>query len=566
MRFRKLIVYVFTALFLAVAVFFGTYEAKWHGEMTLTAVVTSDGQEETISCWQRQGGEYVLFLPSYAQLSDITLYTNVKNTVRLNGQILTDGMSCQGLERNTPYELSYEHDGKTYPFTVTLLQSEKVATLYVDVASGSMDYIHQSKGNAETGTVRTYSADGKLDYKGNMESLKGRGSSTWMREKKPYSLTLYAEGDLLGMGAAQEWILLANDYDPSNLRNKMVYDFAQAVGLAYSPDCRWVDLYLNGEYAGVYLLCERNEVHPQRVALEEEGSFLVSKEWEWRLEERSRPYIMTESNAALRIHYADIGQDALEALWQSAENAILAEDGIDPVTGKHWTELIDLDSWAKKYLIEELFGNVDASTLSQYFYRDGEGKICAGPVWDYDLCLANPVAGSCVTANMFYANRDYLYGSKWYCALYEKEEFYDRVVQLYETRFRGQVLELLDSGIAAYTEETAGASAMNRIRWGAGDAGQESANIREYLSARVEFLDSVWLEGRSYLTVCVLGYDGAVSSYALQPGETLPGLETYESNETTLFYGWFDYNTDQPFDVSQPIWEDTVVYLKYENK
>lgn len=157
------------------------------------------------------------------------------------------------------------------------------------------------------------------------------------------------------MGKAKKWILLANAYDSSHLRNKIVLDASAAVGPPYTPECRWVDLYLNGEYAGLYLLTERNEVDSQRVDIAGNGSFLVSKDWETRFISRKRTYFTTDSHAALRILYSDISTEELKSTWQSAENAILAEDGIDPVTGKSWQELIDMDSWVRRFLIEEVF-------------------------------------------------------------------------------------------------------------------------------------------------------------------------------------------------------------------
>ena len=115
-----------------------------------------------------------------------------------------------------------------------------------------------------------------------MEAIRGRGNATWLWEKKPYSLTLSKSADLLGMGAAKEWILLTNAPDPTHLRNKIAYDLAAEVGLLYSPESNWVDLYLNGEYTGLYLLTERNEIHPQRIPAGN-GTFLVSMELESRL-------------------------------------------------------------------------------------------------------------------------------------------------------------------------------------------------------------------------------------------------------------------------------------------
>lgn len=566
MRYRRLIVYFFTALLLAIPALSAMLQAEWDGSVTLTAVVTVGEREQQIRCWNQQEQDHILFLPGNAELSQIKLSTNTENQVWLGDTLLTEGISCQNFQLNTPYPLVYENRGERYTFTLTLLQASRLPAMYIDVASGSMDHIHQDRDNEEPGTLRIYSAEGALDYEGDMESLKGRGSSTWEREKRPYNLTLSSEGDLLGMGKAERWILLANAMDPSNLRNKLVYDFAQELGMPYTPECRWVDLYLNGEYAGLYLLTERNEVHSQRVALEEVGSFLVSKEAEWRMDARQQPYIMTEADTALRIHYSDLGSQELLELWQSAENAILAEDGVDPVTGKHWTELIDGESWARKLLLEEVLGNSDGGTLSQYFYRSGTDRICAGPIWDYDLALANRISQPNPVPNTFFALRENLYGSKWFHGLYQHEEFFDTLVRLYETEFRQPVQQLLDTGIDAYARQIEGSSAMNNLRWRFADDREETEHIKAYLAQRLEFLDQIWLEQQPYLEVYVTGYDNAFNLYLLRPGDTVPGLQEYESNDTTLFYGWYHTDTQQPFDPAEPVWEDIRIYLKYETR
>ena len=108
-----------------------------------------------------------------------------------------------------------------------------------------MDYIYRKKGNEESGNMTLYHTDGSVVFAGDMNSLKGRGNSTWTQfEKKPFALKLENAADLLGMGEAEKWILFANADDPSNMRNKMVYDYADAVGLPYSPDSQWVDLVI----------------------------------------------------------------------------------------------------------------------------------------------------------------------------------------------------------------------------------------------------------------------------------------------------------------------------------
>lgn len=105
-----------------------------------------------------------------------------------------------------------------------------MAAIYLDVASGSMDYIHEDLDHSESGRIRVYKADGSLGYSGRVKSIGGRGQSTWAAAKKPYSMTLSDRADLLGMGKAKKWILLANAYDSSHLRNKIFWTLPPQLG------------------------------------------------------------------------------------------------------------------------------------------------------------------------------------------------------------------------------------------------------------------------------------------------------------------------------------------------
>lgn len=538
----------------------------WHEEpkqgTTLSLEISSGSTKEKITCWSSDSGESYFFLPSYGEMDEARLRVSGKDTLALDGTVLTDGMSCGGFALDKPYSLT--NGAGDSLGNVTFVRSGNVAAIYLDVASGSMDYIHEDLDHSESGRIRVYKADGSPDYSGRVKSIGGRGQSTWGAAKKPYSVTLSDRADLLGMGKAKKWILLANAYDSSHLRNKIVLDASAAVGPPYTPECRWVDLYLNGEYAGLYLLTERNEVDSQRVDIAGNGSFLVSKDWETRFISRKRTYFTTDSHAALRILYSDVSTEELKSTWQSAENAILAEDGIDPVTGKSWQELIDVDSWVRRFLIEEVFANVDAGVRSQAFFRDGaDGKICAGPVWDYDLALGNRYAWPKPSANMAFASIEGIWGSEWYAKLYLKEDFYDRLTEIYETEFRPLLDYIVDEQIDQYAEEISAAAAMNQLRWGTADAASEAAEIKEYLSERVEFLDSLWLKNEEFCEITVFVEDGVRVRYYVRPGEALPELPEYISNAAVTYEGWWNKDTGEAYDPDEPKWGDSFVYLKY---
>lgn len=73
------------------------------------------------------------------------------------------------------------------------------------------------------------------------------------------------------MASHRTWVPLANHADPLLMRNRLTYDLAADFGLAYSPESRFVDLVVNGEYLGNYLLGEKIEVGTNRVDLATDG-------------------------------------------------------------------------------------------------------------------------------------------------------------------------------------------------------------------------------------------------------------------------------------------------------
>lgn len=451
-----------------------------------------------------------------------------------------------------------------------------IPSMYIDTSSGSMKYIHAKKGNEESGNLRIYDADDTLAYEGKLDSLNGRGNSTWeFYEKKPYSLQLTGEADLLGMGKAQKWILLANAGDASHMRNKIVYDFSQEFQLEYSPESRWVNLYLNGEYQGLYLLCERNEVHTARVDVPVETGFLVSSDMQERVVSQGNPCITTELNQALRVHYVPASENALNDLqvkWQSIENAIMTEDGIDPLTGKSWQELIDLDSWVRKYLIEEVFGNFDAAFLSQYYYSDGKenSKVFAGPVWDFDYSMGCISAWQIETPNALFADRLHVkpgYDTPWYDALCRKTEFRTRMLELYRYEFLPLLSDFLDNRIDEYVQQIQNAVQADYVRWSVqSDVHSEAEYIKQYLTARVSFLNSIWLEEEEY---CVVSADSTMGNnygyYYVKPGNTVSDLKMLADNEYQSFLGWYYADTDELFDPERPIYEDVQIYAKWQD-
>jgi hypothetical protein len=247
-------------------------------------------------------------------------------------------------------------------------------------------------------------------------------------------------------------------------------------------------------------------------------------------------------------------------MWQSVENAIFAEDSIDPVTGKHLEDLIDLDSWAMLHLMDEISADYDGGMISKYFYyneQDGTGKIYAGPLWDKDDAYGTGY-WAITPPNSIVAGRS---DRQIFSQLCRKESFSSRVAQLYESAFVPQLTQLCDTGIEAYAEQISQAALLHETRWALGYTEEESRIKRDFLRARMEFLNAYWIEKEEFCHVYVVNAsEGGRGEFAVRPGECVPYLPEYAPDAGV--WGWYLEETEEPFDVTRPIGEDIHLILK----
>ena len=553
MRRNKTIVLIMTALLLLSAVTIAYYQEQWEN-FPLVVSIESENGRETIQSWKKIPDTFYIFLPGYANPEQAKIQTNWLHPIAIEGEIVGRDASCADYPFDVPLQMTYSNRGRTIEQTLIFTQSGGVSTLYLDTASGSMDYVNQSRDHSEGGSLRLYTPEGTLDCSAGVQEIAGRGNSTWEAEKKPYRLKLAAQQNLLGMGMAQDWILLADDFDSSHIRNKAAYDFAREIGAAFSPEAQWVDFYANGEYLGLYLLTERNQIHPQRVAIPEEESFLVSMEWPARTQWEQLPNVVSDRGNLLMIRQNGLGQERLLQVWQSAENAIYASDGIDPVTGKHWRELIDVDSWAEQYLLREVFADGDACAMSQFFYyTQSVGRLYAGPLWDMDNTLN---CWKTQIPNVLTAARRHVWNAEQESLFYtlcQKAEFRDRVLGIYYERFRPVLAKLSSEGFARYAETVCPAVAMNAVRWDRSLHPECAEEMGNFLRERMAFLEQYWASPEDY---CLIEEAGEVQwrSYAFRRGDPAQALGQIPNA------GWFVYETGEPFDITAPVTQDRVIY------
>lgn len=563
---NKIVILILSAVFMVVfvcALLMNGYHEK---QSPFSVIVSCEKEVREIKCYNKEN-EFYLFVPSYAELSKMKFKLKTDNEVKIDDSVISNDMLLEEFEYNKSYTLEYSSFWKTNKQKFIIVSSENVATVYIDTESGNMDYIHENKENKESGKISIYTSVEGIDYSGDLTSIKGRGNNTWDEfEKKPYNIELQNESNLLGMGKASQWVLLANADDHSNLRNKLVYDFSDEIGLEFSPDSRWVDLYLNGEYAGLYLLSERNEVHENRVNIDKTDGALLSIEQSERLIEKNDPYIYTDSGMFFRIHYPSITDETvtnrLTLLFQNIENKLLSESSND---SELWSEYIDLDSFAKRFLVDEIFGNLDGFYASSYFYTI-DNKIYAGPVWDYDKAMGNDndKLWSVTDPNIFMLRRyrkSTYYNNKWIEALYHNKEFKNRLLELLTKEYSLKIEQLLAEKLSDYAEQIAKAAEINALRWmdTPWDFQSEIKQISDYIRNHTDYINKALISKEDYYSVTIVGI-GNDLFYSAPYGGKIPKDILPTSLENKKIMGWYRTDNKEPFDTNQYIIEDVEIY------
>lgn len=288
----------------------------------------------------------------------------------------------------------------------------------------------------------TFKDTSKL-YDGGM-TIKCRGNTTMYDAKKPFKLKLDSKADLFGMGKNKHWVLLSNPYDVSLIRNMVAFNFAKDIGIDYQQ-FQSVDVIMNGKYAGNYLLCEHVRIDNTRVDItnwdneaenaakaiysankntmtKDERDVLIdnmTNNMDWvtddTVEFNGVTYTVSDyyqipsydggyllcidkaqrftstNGVSIGIEKPEgIGEGMYKAItsyYQDFEDALFSDDFCKEIDGEkvRYTDLIDVDSFVKGFLINELACNVDFGFKSTYMYKDSGGLLKFGPAWDFDL-------------------------------------------------------------------------------------------------------------------------------------------------------------------------------------
>lgn len=427
-------------------------------------------------------------------------------------------------------ETAQENSGEMAELNI----ADGIETLYVILDHGmTLSDVHANKDTEFAGNAVIIKSSG-MKNSVPVEAFCGHGNDSWEAEKKSYDIKFPMNVDLFGMGANDDFVLLAGYRDNSLMSFCITGELVQELQFQFAPEFRLINLYVDDEYLGVYFLTERMEIANNRINITsafemtkvvngyplieelEFGSWLsengVAKRYFYYLknnpgdisggyllemdsnnhEEVSR-FASDRNNRFVfkRAKFASKEQvDYIADYWQEYENALYSENGFNEC-GKHYSEYIDMESFVKQWLIYELLQETSMHS-SVYYYKEsnvtGDGLLHACYPWDLEHSYL-------INDNM---NRFWNVEEKtdYWSEYYKHEDFRSLAKKIWFEEFVPAVEFLIETdaretgdgfkNISWYKENISYIQELETDRWDAVDPIAKCESIREFLKIRLD--------------------------------------------------------------------------------
>ena len=440
-------------------------------------------------------------------------------------------------ERLRSHHLNKDGRELMVPFYMDTLDSIDFATSIPDELKGHNKYRcfamyittedEQPVAEKEVWIPCHIAVDGRGEYSNfsGTGRIRGRGNSTWeWYEKKPYKFKLDQKSKLLGMEKAKDWNLLANYRDVTDMMNALAFETARVMGMPNTNHTRFVELFLNGDYIGLYQLTEKVEVDDNRVNIDRQEGILFS------LDADDGPTLSPQAtdncwsevyHLPLCVKYPD--DPTPEQLLAIRSDFARLERAIQSCDYTLADSLMDMSSFIGMLQLHEYLYNVEIDApRSMYVYRDKDGKYTFGPVWDWDAGFDFDWS-TMTTGHRFFSNyRELIYGtdpvkgtgasygiSKFFLSLFNNRDFVARYKAQWSA-ISGLLLQQPWQAVQQWVEGLSqGAYRRDMERWPL-----KGMNVSTELGKMEN-----WLQNRlAYLNTVVANYPTGKSSTPTQGG------------------------------------------------
>lgn len=423
-------------------------------------------------------------------------------------------------------------------------------SLYINLPPEQFDSILNERDQEVPAEALLITADKDTLYDDCLSHIKTRGNTSFNKaeEKKPFTIKLPKKRSWLGLYKSQHYVLLANAFDESHIRNTIAFDLAHDVGLP-APQYAYLSLYINGKYKGLYQITNKIEVSRHALnltdldKLNKRANPRPLKEYA-RFSESSDKQIILRKGALLACNPEDItggylldlcGADwiyvkspsgfvsnagdyirirspkyaspaevnYIATFYNSVEAAITSDDGYNPETNKHYSEYIDTESFALVYLINELLLNQDGGLSSLFLYKDSDSidsRLYAGPIWDFDRSIGNTINSDLelimpneLFVNVKHGKTTWSHSHGIFYNLWKHEDFQEMVKKLYYQKISPSCHKYIESGsidslVDCLSEDAERDSRLYGTRKNK-DYHSETGKTLDFLQKRLAFLD-----------------------------------------------------------------------------
>lgn len=285
------------------------------------------------------------------------------------------------------------------------------------------EYVEGNLALIDSSGVR-YSSEANDDTYDYGMRIKIRGNSSAMKEKKPYKIKLSKSDDLLMRDndkyKDKEWLLLKYD----NLNMWVGFQMSLFMNMQWTPSFKFVNVIMNGDYRGLYMLTESVKRNADcRLNVDKDG-YIIEYDPYWWNEDY---YIKTQFSKKMGYtfkypkeeNFTKEIEESILCYLKEFENAILEEG--------NYEEYIDVESFAKWLLIQDIIGNTDGAGSNIIMTkRNVESKLEMGNMWDFDVIYTYKDNWSTIhiwDGCFFYYllnNKNTLF-LKTYCMIWEKD-------------------------------------------------------------------------------------------------------------------------------------------------
>ena len=425
------------------------------------------------------------------------------------------GYACRGFEVS-----GIRYEGDTIP--VAMLKAATDPLLLMEYATYELPILHITVGGKSIESKTEY-VDMTLSLENTEDVLlhipggiRLRGNSTAGYIKKPYRIRFDQKQTLFGLDKAKSWVLLAEYLDPSCMHNYAAMYLGQASdALAFTPTIHQVNLYLDGEYMGIYSLCEQVEEKEGRLDLEipitadmtelMDFNFLVCMDErapEYPGAKRGETYFFIPSvGRYFELKYPrkeDFVSEAqfkkffaeLQAYYEKMADYFLAGNANWMGRNIHVESLID------HLIVDQIMGEKDHVWKSFYTYHEKRdesraGRISFGPIWDYDYSLYTPWTGE---PNVSYEISKQVEYSNFFFQGLMKSRLASKVKERYNALYADVLSEAIKE-VQNYRDSIAESLVLNQERWYRQDPNLTDRNadfLLKFLKSRQKVLRQAW--------------------------------------------------------------------------